>query len=216
MRRALPGTKLEVLNMFESLHGVDWNLLHRQKLTLLALRQRQPEGSVEADALSGVIHLLDALQDDATACGRWSFPGEPDESTGHGPRVLKRYYVEDDEGHHHGPMDDYDEAASVADAIHGRIISQEAEQSEWSVAVPRILYEAYPDQDLLPIEPPHAGESIGAFSRRAERAGDTLFLFLCREANEEIDCGEYVTRLDRAILDITCVQNAFRGNQCLP
>ena len=60
--------------MFESLNGVDWGLLHRQKLTLLKLRQRQPEGSAEAEALSGVIHLLDALQDDAAAIGRWAFP----------------------------------------------------------------------------------------------------------------------------------------------
>jgi len=107
--------------MFESLNGVDWDLLYRQKLTLLQLRQRQPEGSVEAEALSGVIHLLDALQDDAAASGRWTFPGESP--------MPKRYYVEDDEGHHHGPLDDYEEAAGVADAIHGRIIAQETEQS---------------------------------------------------------------------------------------
>ena len=60
--------------MFESLNGVDWALLHRQKLILLRLRQRQPESSAETDALSGVIHLLDALQDDAAAIGRWTFP----------------------------------------------------------------------------------------------------------------------------------------------
>ena len=77
--------------MFESLNGVDWDLLHRQKLTLLELRQRQPQGSAEADVLSGVVHLLDALQDDVAACGRWSFPGEPDCSIGSGPRLLKRY-----------------------------------------------------------------------------------------------------------------------------
>ena len=241
--------------MFESLNGVDWGLLHRQKLILLKLRQRQPEGSAESDALSGVIHLLDALQDDAAAAGRWAFPGEAGEATGprlspplrcakgptpskrkplapgtlrwrcrrcgavesttddpvelaqtgvplcdecdqemdpcetdlqpvldalsrcafvlfkiaagdpqalgraaevaqasvtlllpygeedewmsegvapeelaHGPESAKRYYVEDDEGHHYGPMDDYEEAASVADAIHGRIIVQEVTQ----------------------------------------------------------------------------------------
>ena len=45
---------------------------------------------------------------------------------------VKRYYVEDDEGHHHGPMDDYEEAASVADAIHGRIIVQEVTESSAS------------------------------------------------------------------------------------
>ena len=114
--------------MFESLNGVDWDLLHRQKLTLLKLRQRQPEGSAEAEALSGVIHLLDALQDDAAAIGRWTFPGEPDNSLAAEPPASKRYYVEDDEGHHQGPLDDYEEAASIADAIHGRIIVQEVAQ----------------------------------------------------------------------------------------
>ena len=114
--------------MFESLNGVDWDLLHRQKLTLLKLRQRQQEGSAESDALSGVIHLLDALQDDAAAIGRWTFPGESDNSPVAEPLASKRYYVEDDEGHHHGPMDDYEEAASVADAIHGRIIAQDVAQ----------------------------------------------------------------------------------------
>ena len=44
------------------------------------------------------------------------FPGESP--------APKRYYVEDDEGHHHGPLDDYEEAAGVADAIHGRIIAR--------------------------------------------------------------------------------------------
>ncbi len=111
--------------MFESLNGVDWDLLHRQKLALLKLRQREPEGSAEVEALSGVVHLLDALQDDAAAIGRWTFPGEPDDSPTAEPPASKRYYVEDEEGHHHGPLDDYEEAASVADAIHGRIIVQE-------------------------------------------------------------------------------------------
>ena len=62
--------------MFEALNNVDWDLLHRQKLVLVALRQNHPEGSPEADALSGIIHLLDALQDDAVAQRRWSFPAE--------------------------------------------------------------------------------------------------------------------------------------------
>ena len=111
--------------MFESLNGVDWGLLHRQKLTLLKLRQRQPEGSAETDALSGVIHLLDALQENAAAIGRWTFPGEPGNPPTVEPPASKRYYVEDDDGHHHGPMDDYEEATGVADAIHGRIIAQD-------------------------------------------------------------------------------------------
>ena len=62
--------------MFKSLDKVDWGLLHRQKLVLLAIRKRQRDGLAEAEALSGIIHLLDALQDDAAADGRWVFPGE--------------------------------------------------------------------------------------------------------------------------------------------
>ena len=71
--------------MFESLNKVDWDLLNQQKITLLAIRSRQRDGSPAFEALSGIIHLLDALQDDAAAEGRWTFPGEneeevPDES----------------------------------------------------------------------------------------------------------------------------------------
>ena len=62
--------------MFESLEKVDWDLLHQQKLVLLAMRKQYRGNSCEADALSGIIHLLDALQDDAVADGRWVFPGE--------------------------------------------------------------------------------------------------------------------------------------------
>ena len=238
--------------MFDSLNKVDWDLLHQQKLVLLTMLEHACDGSSEAEALAGIINLLDALQDEAAAAGRWAFPGEAGEATGprlspplrcaHGPTPSKRkpltpgtlrwrcrrcgaaesttddpvelaqtgvplcgacdqemdpcetdlqpvldalsrcafvlfkiaagdpqalgraaevaqagvrllrpygeedewmsdgvapeelahgaeppkqYYVEDDEGHHHGPMDDYEEAASVADAIQGRIIVQE-------------------------------------------------------------------------------------------
>lgn len=62
--------------MFESLNKVDWDLLNQQKITLLAIHSRQRDGSPEFEALSGIIHLLDALQDDAAADGRWTFPGE--------------------------------------------------------------------------------------------------------------------------------------------
>ena len=62
--------------MFESLKNVDWNLLHQQKLVLLAMRKQCCNDSPKADALSGIIHLLDALQDDAAARGLWVFPGE--------------------------------------------------------------------------------------------------------------------------------------------
>lgn len=69
--------------MFESLNKVDWELLHRQKLTLLAIRDRQCMGSAESEALSGIIHLVDALQDDAATDGRWMFPHEDDEEVRH-------------------------------------------------------------------------------------------------------------------------------------
>lgn len=60
--------------MFKCLDRVDWNLLHRQKLAtvqLLATGSMQPRN---AEALWGIVHLLDALQDDAAAAGLWSFP----------------------------------------------------------------------------------------------------------------------------------------------
>ena len=89
-------------------------------------------------------------------------------------------------------------------------------QSQWSTIAARVLYEAYPDCDLLPIEPPHPGEPIGAFARRAEQAGDTLFLFLCREADDEIDAEEYLWRLDRALRGIDAVRVACHahGSAC--
>lgn len=82
--------------------------------------------------------------------------------------------------------------------------------NEWSETAPHIIYEAYPDHDLLPIKPPHAGETIGEFSARADNAADTLFLFLCREADDEIDVLEYLARLDRATGDIQSIRDAFR------
>ena len=84
-----------------------------------------------------------------------------------------------------------------------------ASELNWRAMAAQIIYRAYPDSDLLPIDPPAAGETIGDFSVRAEAAGDTLFLFLCREANEDIDIGEYVQRLDRALRDIEQVRDAF-------
>ena len=81
--------------------------------------------------------------------------------------------------------------------------------NDWRKTAPRVIYEAYPDQDILPIEPPQPGETIGDFEVRARDAGDTLFLFLCREAEDEIDADEYVKRLDRAIRDIDAVRETF-------
>ena len=72
-----------------------------------------------------------------------------------------------------------------------------ASKQDWRKHVAQVIYRAYPDSDLLPVDPPMAGETIGDFAVRAEGAGDTLFLFLCREANDDIDADEYLHRLDR-------------------
>lgn len=69
--------------------------------------------------------------------------------------------------------------------------------------VAEILYESYPDSDLLPIDPPRPGETIDEFADRAEHAGDTLFLFLCRD----------LARLTRAIGDIEAVRDALQATQ---
>ena len=84
-----------------------------------------------------------------------------------------------------------------------------ASEVNWRAIAAQTIYRAYPDSDLLPIDPPAAGETIDDFTRRAEAAGDTLFLFLCREANDEIDVEEYLDRLDRAQRDIEAVRDAF-------
>ena len=84
-----------------------------------------------------------------------------------------------------------------------------AKRKPWATTAPQIIYDHYPDHDLLPIGPPQPGEMITAFCRRAEDAGDTLFLFLCREANDQIDAEEYLKRLDRAMRDIAAVDRAF-------
>ena len=83
---------------------------------------------------------------------------------------------------------------------------------KWRHRAAGMIYQAYPDQDLLPIEPPHPGEPIGAFARRAEQAGDILFLFLCREADDEIDAEEYLKRLERAMRDIDAVRVACHAH----
>ena len=66
--------------MSEVLENIDWDLLHCQKLTLLVIRSRQLCGSPEFEDLSGIVHLLDALQDEAVAAGRWQFPNEKEDS----------------------------------------------------------------------------------------------------------------------------------------
>lgn len=62
--------------MFQCLNRIDWDLLHRQKRVLLKLLNDKSLSTIHVEALCGIVHLLDALQDDAAAAGRWTFPGE--------------------------------------------------------------------------------------------------------------------------------------------
>jgi hypothetical protein len=87
---------------------------------------------------------------------------------------------------------------------------------KWRHRAARIIYRAYPDQDLLPVDPPQAHETIRDFAARAEQAGDTLFLFLCQEADDDIGPTEYVARLDRAINDIEQVRAALARTASAP
>lgn len=60
--------------MFESLDNVDWGLLHRQKRTIVTWLGGQDRNPPLSESAWGIVHLLDALQDDAVAAGRWAFP----------------------------------------------------------------------------------------------------------------------------------------------
>jgi len=60
--------------MSKALQHVDWDLLNQQKQILVSMRASVPEQSPEFEALSGIIDLLDAIQDEAVDGGRWTFP----------------------------------------------------------------------------------------------------------------------------------------------
>lgn len=62
--------------MSHALMNVDWDLLHEQKLVLLEMRNSIPRDSTAGQALAGIVHLLDALQDEAADEGRWQFPDD--------------------------------------------------------------------------------------------------------------------------------------------
>ncbi len=62
--------------MFDSLNRVDWDLLHRQKRVLVERLSSDKFKAADTQALWGIVHLIDALQDDAVSAGHWTFPGE--------------------------------------------------------------------------------------------------------------------------------------------
>lgn len=88
--------------------------------------------------------------------------------------------------------------------------------SDWRMVAPALLYGAFSGSDLLPIEPPRPGETIHEFTTRAEETGDMLFLFLCREADDNINAAEYFTRLGEALHKITHVMDTFGALQFGP
>lgn len=75
------------------------------------------------------------------------------------------------------------------------------------------LYDAYPDSDLLPIDPSELPGSYSDWRRFVNSmVGDTLFQFLCRELADpfdRLDDAERVARCNRAINDLIAVRDAF-------
>jgi len=60
---------------------IDWGMLHKQKLKLLALllEYRAPTEE-EASLLDGLLHLIDYIQDEAEKEGIWRFPQEKEDA----------------------------------------------------------------------------------------------------------------------------------------
>jgi hypothetical protein len=76
------------------------------------------------------------------------------------------------------------------------------------IAVPQAvtalqIYNAYPDSDLLLLEPPDKNESIKDFSSKIADCGDTLFKFIIYELSDcTDDTNECLRRLYRAMHDL--------------
>ena len=79
--------------------NIDWDLLHQQKCTILALQYKNSDNQysvlteTENIALDGIVALLDALQDQAEIEGLWKFP-EPCPACGGSGREYET--IEDD------------------------------------------------------------------------------------------------------------------------
>ena len=52
--------------------NIDWVLLRKQKLSLTKLLDNQRARLVHADDLSGILHLIDNIQDCAVESGKWT------------------------------------------------------------------------------------------------------------------------------------------------
>lgn len=74
---------------------------------------------------------------------------------------------------------------------------------------PKDIYDAYPESDLLALEPPEENETFAAYKKRIGGSksllvcGDTLFAFLLFEAADTADDPDAVIRrFDTAVSDI--------------
>jgi hypothetical protein len=59
---------------FDSVNCVDWELLYRQKRTLVECMISKQVTPDRHEHLSGILDVLDALLDDAEAAGCWTHP----------------------------------------------------------------------------------------------------------------------------------------------
>lgn len=78
---------------------------------------------------------------------------------------------------------------------------------EWRTKAPKLIYNNYPDVEVLCVDPPE-DDMIGEFSHKVCDCGDSLFLFLCREASDSDGPEEYLRFLERALRDIQAVKEA--------
>ena len=66
------GKRLKIKSNWKSVNGLDWKLLHKQKLELVGY---QLYGTLPSkEAVDGLINFLDTLQDEAEEQGLFKFP----------------------------------------------------------------------------------------------------------------------------------------------
>ncbi|HEV7224209.1 MAG TPA: hypothetical protein VGN42_15985 [Pirellulales bacterium] len=101
-----------------------------------------------------------------------------------------------------------------------------ADYEEWATLFPppisaALVYEAYPHQDLLPVDPPAPGTTLAAYLDQVQaeedrrQLGDTLFLFILRELQDcAYDAQDCRKRLQGAIVDLQAVHDAIGQLAC--
>lgn len=82
----------------------------------------------------------------------------------------------------------------------------------------KLVYDAYPDSDLLAIEPPLPDEGCASYVQRIGRDfGDSLFYFILAELSEDhLDGIDGAERLSRALDDLDSVRAALMRNTVKP